>query len=481
MFFNSYVFIFAFLPVAWGGYFLLNRLKLVDVSKTWLLCASFFFYGYWDVHYFPLLLGSILINYSLAMQSLHDRHHHRRGLILKLGLGFNLGLLCYFKYTNFFLENVTHLTGLEFSVAKVLLPLGLSFYTLQQIAYLVDVYQGIAGEKRFLDYALFVSFFPHVISGPIVHHEETIPLFKSLRLKVLDRRNVSLGIFLFSIGLFKKVIIADTLSFWVNEAYRNTDKLHLISAWGTSFSYTFQLYFDFSGYSDMAVGLGYLFNVKLPQNFNSPFKAGNINDFWTRWHMTLTTFIRAYIFTPIVKCMKKPTFRNSMISMFLAMTIAGLWHGAAWTFVIYGMVHGAAIVIHHNWKKKKKKLSWALGTFLTFNFVNLTFVLFRSRNLTEAGNVFSAMLGLRGFQLPKMGIGFVKELGVKLGPYMTNDENLQLLMVVGSFVLIYRAKSSRQLEAEFEPSTRLALASAVLFVFSLFGMNRVSEFIYFNF
>lgn len=481
MLFNSYVFILLFLPATWAIYFALNRAKLPDLAKTALFAASMVFYSYWNVNYLPLILGSVLFNFALNSTILKERDEFRKKTLFYAALVGNISLLCYYKYTNFFLENLTHLTGTNYEPLKIILPLGISYYTLLQIAYLVDVYQGVAGEKRLLDYALFVTFFPYLLSGPIGHYSDIMPQLESLRAKIFNYKNTATALALFVLGLSKKVLIADTLSPWVNEAYRHPETLHFFSAWGASISYTFQLYFDFSGYSDMAVAVALFFNVRLPQNFNSPFKAANINDFWSRWHMTLTAFIRTYIWTPIVRLMPKKTFAFSMLSMVIAMTIAGIWHGAAWTFVIYGLIHGLAIVLHYNWKKKKKKLPYWLGWLITFNFVNFTFIIFRSPTMGHAKHVLAGMLGLQGFQLPKMGLKFLTNLGAKMGPYMTNDENLQLGLLVFCFVIVLKARSSLEFQETFRPRRRLAVLGAFVFVACLLGLNRVSEFIYFNF
>jgi len=480
MLFNSHFFIFVFLPIVCLGYHLLNKAKFHEFAKIWLIGGSLYFYSYFNISYLPLIVLSVLTNYMLVKGMMRGQKFW-----FIPGLVFNIGLLCYFKYMNFFLENFSVVTGVDFNLTKIIFPLGISFYTLQQIAYLVDVYQDVVEEeKKLVDYAVYVTFFPCLISGPIAHYDLVLPQFQELKNKVFNSKNFSLGIYLFCLGLFKKVIIADSLSPFVNESYENPANLHLITAWATSLGYTLQLYFDFSGYTDMAIGIAKMFNISIPQNFNSPLRAANINDFWSRWHMTLTSFIKGYIYTPIIRSMPKPTFKNSMIAMFIAMTIAGIWHGPAWTFVLYGMVHGLAIVVHHNWKKKKKKLPYLVGWFITFNFVNLGLVLFRAPNLKAAGEVIAGMMGLQGVQLPKMGIGFLNQLqalGVKFGPYMTNDENILLALIVFAFVAVFKAPNSYELEERFEPLNKYAFASAVLFVVCMFGLNRVSDFIYFNF
>ena len=484
MLFNSYIFILVFLPITWLGYHLLNHSRRFTLSKSWLVLASFFFYGYWKLDFIPLMLFSIIVNFGLGILMLKYEDQKSRKPFMVVGLLFNIGLLCYFKYINFFMDNLSLLTGSTHDVVKVLLPLGISYYSIQQIAYLYDTYEGVTTERNLLDYILFVVFFPKLIAGPIAHHEELLPQFKSFESKIFSSRNISMGLTIFCVGLFKKVVIADTLSGWTSQGFDGAERLHFFSAWGTSLAYTFQLYFDFSGYSDMAVGLARLFNIQLPQNFNSPLISKSINEFWSRWHITLSTFIRTYIFTPLIRSMPKATFPWSMLSMFLAMTIAGLWHGAAWTFVIYGAMHGLAIVINHTWKKKKKKMAPWLGWLITFNFVNISFIIFRAKDLKEAGHVLKGMLGMQGLHIPKLGIKpllALKEYGAKIGPYMTNDENIQLLMIVLAFLLIFKGKNSLELETSYQPKTKLTMAAAALFVLCLFGMNRVSEFIYFNF
>ncbi|MGE3610893.1 MAG: MBOAT family protein [Bacteriovoracaceae bacterium] len=485
MVFNSYLFIFLFLPSTWIIYFGLNRYRLTELSKAWLLIASLFYYSYWNIKYLPLILVSISVNFFLTEKLTQIENENKRKLLFYIGLLFNIGLLGYYKYTGFFLENLSLLTGSHIEFIKVALPVGISFYTLQQIAYLIDVYQGaITQGKRILEYALFVVFFPHLLAGPIVHFEEMLPQYQSLKNKVINKKNISLGIFIFTLGLFKKVMIADSLSVWVNDAYSDTSKLHLFYAWGTSLAYTLQLYFDFSGYSDMAIGIGRLFNFELPQNFNSPLKAANINDFWSRWHMTLTSFIRTYIFTPMVKILPKG-FHFNMLAMVLAMTIAGIWHGPSWTYIVYGILHGLAIVVHYYWKKTKRKLPYFLGWLITFNFVNLSFIIFRSNTLNDAFNVMKGMLGLQNIRIPKTGINAIKNLhehlGIQRGPYMTNDENLQLSLIIIGFFILLKLKNTRYWQENFKPSISLAILTGVMFVLCLFGLNRVSDFIYFNF
>ncbi len=488
MLFNSYVFIFAFLPVAFLGYFILNHYRLVFAAKAWLFMASLFFYSWWNIAYLPLLLGSVLFNFTIASQmnafDEQSKNPVSKKALFVFALTVNVGFLAYFKYMDFFIDNFNFALGTDMPLLHLALPLAISFFTLQQIAFLVDVYEGLAKEQKFIDYALFVSFFPQLIAGPIVHHQKMMPQFETLRSKIINPRNIALGIFIFSIGLFKKVVIADTFAIWATESFDEAAMLTFFPAWGASLSYTFQLYFDFSGYTDMAIGLGLLFNIKLPANFNSPLKATGVVDFWARWHITLTNFITTYLFTPILQAFPKMTFRNSMIAIFIAMTIAGLWHGAAWTFVIFGMVHGLGIVVNHNWKKRKKKMPHWLAWFITFNFANLAFVIFRARDLGDAFKVYEGMFGFNGIVFPDIGVAALHGLtsfGITVGSYMTNDNNLQLLMILAAFVVVKFVRNSMELMESFAATRKAAVYTALLFVISVFGMSRISEFIYFNF
>ncbi|MBG58935.1 MAG: membrane-bound O-acyltransferase family protein [Peredibacter sp.] len=483
MLFNSYVFIFAFLPVVLIGYFALNKAANANISKLWLFVCSLFFYSFWNINYLPLILLSIFVNFFLSSLLQEKEKDSTRKLLFYAGIGFNLGLLGFFKYADFFLYNVNFIFSTDLQYLRFLLPLGISFFTLQQVAYLVDVYEKIASKSKFIDYALFVSFFPQLIAGPIVHYSEMMPQFESKENKRFNSNSFSLGIYIFIVGLFKKVILADTFSEWANFGFAPDADLHFFHAWGTSLSYMFQLYFDFSGYSDMAIGLGHMMNIKLPENFNSPFKARNIVDFWSRWHITLTNFITTYVFTPLVRIMPKMSFGFMMLSSFLAMTVAGIWHGAGWTFVIYGMWHGAGIVCTHNIKRKKIKLPYWFSWFITFNFVNLSFIMFRATEVNHAINMYKGMLGLNGISFPKgiLSIEKIKSMGMEVSHYMTNDENMNLLLIIVGIVICIKSRNSMQIMKDFEPTPKLAFKASFMFVLCIFGLNKLSEFIYFNF
>ncbi|MCW9026034.1 MAG: MBOAT family protein, partial [Thiovulaceae bacterium] len=349
MLFNSYEFIFMFLPITFFIYFFLNNKKLTEASKSWLVITSLFFYSWWNIIYLPLILTSMLFNFTVGNSLTKTKEHKQipKKSLLFIGIVANIGLLGYFKYSDFFISNLNIALDSNIELLHLALPLAISFFTFQQIAYLVDSYKSETKEYDFLNYAVFVSFFPQLIAGPIVHHKEMMPQFANIKNKIINYNNIALGLFIFSIGLFKKVIIADTFAIWATAGFDTAITLNLFEAWATSLSYTFQLYFDFSGYTDMAIGSALLFNIKLPINFNSPYKATNIQDFWRRWHITLSRFLKDYIYIPLGGN-RKGNYRtySNLMATFL---IGGIWHGAGWTFIFWGFLHGFALVINRIW------------------------------------------------------------------------------------------------------------------------------------
>ena len=290
MIFNSFEFIFLFLPIVLFIYFLLNKWAFT-LAKLWLLSSSLFFYGWWNPSYLPLIIVSLIVNFLIGAALGKKLSIYHKKWTLTAGIIFNVSLLGYFKYYDFFVENLNVLFDESIPLKNLLLPLAISFYTFQQIAYLVDSYRGETREYNFLDYSLFVTFFPQLIAGPIVHHKEVMGQFRNETNRTFQPHHFALGLLIFSIGLFKKVAIADTFSIWANRGYSIAENLTFIDGWMTALAYTFQLYFDFSGYSDMAIGAALLFNIHLPKNFFSPYKALNIQDFWRRWHITLSSFL----------------------------------------------------------------------------------------------------------------------------------------------------------------------------------------------
>lgn len=494
MLFNSYIFIFAFLPIVLFVYFLLNHKRLVLAAKSWLFGSSLLFYSWWTISYLPLLLASILINYTIATQMMYCEGQRKPGVykksLLIIGLFFNVALLCYFKYMDFFISNLNFITGSNIQLLHIAFPLAISFFTIQQVAFLVDVYEGLTEERSFIDYALFVSFFPHLIAGPIVRHKEIMPQHNDLRNKIFSFNNFSLGVFIFSLGLFKKVVIADTFALTANRGFDEAQLLTFVEAWATSLSYTFQLYFDFSGYSDMAMGTALMFNINLPANFKSPYQSTSIIDFWKRWHITLTNFITVYIYSAILRAAKRVTLTKSMVAIFIAMFVSGLWHGAAWTYVIWGIMHGSALIINHTWRKLKIKMPKFMGWLITFNFINISFIIFRSREWKDFLKVLEGMMGLNGIIIPTfegMKSPTIRQFLVQFKPmfyniasYMKEIVTLVFMLIVFGLIALI-AKNSIQIKENFAPNIKYGVWLSFMIAISLLFVSRQVDFIYFNF
>lgn len=487
MLFNSFEFIYLFLPTSLAVYFLLNRQRLTLASKAWLVSTSLFFYSWWNIRYLPLILGSIVFNYAVGT-SFTKREDIKKKSVLVLGIFANIALLGYFKYVDFFISNINTITNSNFNLLRIALPLGISFFTFTQIAYLIDSYRSEAREYNFLNYSLFVTFFPHLLAGPIIHHKEMMPQFDRRRNKVLNYRNLSLGMYLFFIGLAKKVFIADAFAVYANSGLDIAGSLTMIDAWITSLSYTMQLYFDFSGYTDMAIGTALMFNIKLPINFNSPYKALNIQDFWRRWHITLSRFLRDYIYIPLGgnRTGEFRIYSNLMITFL----IGGLWHGAGWTFVFWGFLHGAGIVANRAWKKMNINMPKILAWFLTFNFVNVAWIFFRAKDWGGAVKVLKGMLGMNGAVLDLKGLGRIypniKSWGLTLGFLIYIIDNLAnpILMLGIGCLSIFFLRNSNEMYRKFQPSKVNIIFTAFLIFCGLLYMllaNKQSEFLYFNF
>lgn len=480
MIFNSFEFIFLFLPIVWVLYYVLGRIH-IPFAKTWLLVASLFFYGYWNPSYLPLILISMLLNYAIGAFLGRNRGGVFRKGILTVGILFNVFLLGYYKYYDFFVENINLVFGEDLVLQNILLPLAISFYTFQQIAYLVDSYRLETKEYNFLNYGLFVSFFPQLIAGPIVHHRQVMSQFSSKETYRIFHENISKGLLIFAIGLFKKVAIADTFAEWANQGYGNIESLTFVDSWLTTMAYTLQLYFDFSGYSDMAIGLALLFNIRLPINFNSPYKALDIQDFWRRWHITLSHFLTTYIYIPLGGNRKGST--RTYIHILIIFFISGIWHGAGWTFLIWGAMHGFASVVCRYWKLAGYGMNKVSAWVITFMFVHLSWVFFRALTLADAIVVLKAMFGFNDFYLPS---GFVRlfpsmnESWILTLPFTTPTWEIIVTMVVG-LLLVFFTKNSVEIMEQKQRNTRMAIFVAVLLFYSVMQLQQVSEFLYFNF
>lgn len=483
MLFNSPEFILAFLPLSVLVYFGLTRMRWMLGAKFWLLGTSLVFYGWWKIEYVPLIIGTILFNFTMGTfigkPGLEEKTR-KRGLLL--GICANVLLLGYYKYTNFLLGNLNAVADTHFPVFDIVLPLGISFFTFTQIAFLVDTYRSRSMGYGLPDYSLFVLFFPHLLAGPIIHHSEMMPQFRSLRNRIPNEKNLASGLYLFTIGLFKKVVVADTFAIWANRGFDVSTELGVLTAWATSLSYTFQLYFDFSGYTDMALGAALMFNIKLPQNFNSPYKALDIQDFWRRWHITLSRFLRDYIYIPLGG--NRISESRTLINLFLTFLIGGLWHGAGWTFVAWGALHGAALVIHRLWQKVGFSLPRPIAWFITFNFVNVAWVFFRATTWQDAFKVLKGMIGLTPHPGPFLDeLKVWKNVPVDLGIFKFGSIKDALAVILVFAVVSLLFKNSNQLAGSFNPSGRtLAVTVFCLFwcMVLLLGAKE-SQFLYFNF
>ena len=497
MLFISWQFILAFLPITFFFYFWLNQRRLITAGKVWLVAASLFFYAYWDVKYLPLILGSIAMNFAIGtgLSRTHDRglsepsaRTINRKLVLAAGITANLLLLGYYKYTDFMVANLNAMLETSYALPHIVLPLAISFFTFTQIVYLVDSYRGETHEYDLLNYSLFVTFFPHLIAGPIVHHRQIMPQFASRWTLTVRHSNIAKGLLIFSIGLFKKVVIADTFSIWADAGFDGGQALGFFAAWAASLSYTFQLYFDFSGYCDMAVGASLLFNIWLPINFNSPYKALDIQDFWRRWHITLSSFLRDYLYIPLGG--NRMGEYRAYLNIFITFLLGGLWHGATWMFVIWGAMHGGALAIHRLWKRFNKPLPNPLAWLLTFLFVNLAWVFFRAKTIDDAERVLRGMLDIESAlaytarTVPTSDLawgGFLSDTMLAYMPAALIGHMPSYLAIIVGFVLL-RQRNSMELAEGRMGSGRMACAAILFAVAMYFTLAATSSvFLYFNF
>ncbi len=526
MLFNSYGFIFAFLPITLIGFIFISKL---DTEKAigWLVIASLFFYGWWNPAYLILIIGSMVFNYyvgTIISKNLSSKRLAKYLLIF--GIFINLSLLVYYKYANFFLENLSYVMQEELEVQQILLPLAISFFTFQQIAFLVDSYKGVTKEYKFLHYALFVTFFPQLIAGPIVHHKEILPQFMDRMNMRFNINNITIGLIIFSIGLFKKAVLADGIAVYANPVFTMVDagqQLDFFRSWGGALSYTFQLYFDFSGYSDMAIGGARLFGIKLPLNFHSPYKSLNIVEFWRRWHMTLSRFLRDYLYIALGGNRKGHMRRY--INLFFTMLLGGLWHGAGWTFVVWGALHGTYLMINHFWHFVVKSFHlqflnnsslWrGICWLLTFNAVVVGWVFFRASNFDSAWLLMQGMVGEHGFSIPNgimARLGSLGEIFHTLGIASSLGGGSNFVMTYVWVILLLLVAivwpNTQQIMDKFEPSFnklsdnpattllnnnifmnkvkfsfsyRWAIVMAFILTAGILALSQVSEFLYFRF
>ena len=511
MLFNSFSFLFLFLPIVLLGFFGLAR-RSHTLAAGWLALASIVFYGWWSVAYIPLLLGSILFNYGAGWRIGHTTGAARKRWLIG-AVSADLALLAYFKYADFLIGSVNALTGSELAALHVILPIGISFFTFTQIAFLVDTYQNKVSEYRFIHYLLFVTYFPHLIAGPVLHHKEMMPQFDQGSTYRPSRANAAVGLAIFAIGLAKKVLIADNLAPHASAFFDGTEAPSLVLAWGGVLAYSFQLYFDFSGYSDMAIGLSRLFGIRLPLNFHSPYKSVNITEFWRRWHMTLSRFLRDYLYIALGG--NRHGAARRYFNLMATMVLGGLWHGAGWNFVIWGFLHGAYLMVNHAWAALAARLrldtggrSWrAGGLLLTFGAVCVAWVFFRATDVGRAADIVRGMFGAHGIGLPD-------SIGNRLGGLRAHLEQAGIVFYLGggtrflqtwgwvmlAAAIAFLLPNTQQIMGRYtpaldydpardgvarrlawQPARRWALLTGLLCLACLLGLSRPAEFLYFQF
>ncbi|NET48797.1 MAG: MBOAT family protein [Merismopedia sp. SIO2A8] len=480
MLFNSYEFLFIFLPITAIGFFGLTRLRMLRLATYWLTLTSLAFYAYWNPPYVILLLVSVIGNYLIgAYLNRTDPGPLMPRVMMWLGVVFNLGILGYYKYANFFITSVNQTMGSSWAAPDILLPLGISFYSFTQIAYVVDAYRSDRHSLNynFVDYTLFVVFFPQLIAGPILRHDDLIPKLRQTRHFIFSHKNVALGCVTFILGLGKKMLIADTLSPVVAQAFQNATDLSFIDAWIGSLSYTFQLYFDFSGYSDMAIGLGLIFNLALPINFNSPYKALSVGDFWRRWHITLSHFLRDYLYIPLGGSRRGDLRRYG--NLILTMLLGGLWHGAGWTFVVWGGLQGLFLAIDHGWRKTAIALPKIVAWSLTFLAIIFSWVVFRAGSIADAWAIAQTMVGAHGFSLSSQLPGMLPGIISYNLPMAPRSQSVGLLLLLLSVVVV--CPNTQEWVSRFRPNRLWAISMGIIAAWCLLSLNRVSEFLYFQF
>jgi alginate O-acetyltransferase complex protein AlgI len=481
--FNSYTFVILFLPITVVGYGLLTRVAGRRPSIAWLVGTSLFYYGWWQPRYLALLLPSILVNYGFGLVITRIPRGRGRHVLLTAGIASNLALLGYFKYFNFFVTSINAIADTGLSTAHIVLPLAISFFTFQQIAYLVDVYSGKAEEYNLLDYALFVCFFPQLIAGPIVHHGEMLPQFSRRSRYRLNDEDFSVGVTMFAIGLFKKVVIADTVATFASPIFATAEAGNPLAfwfAWQGALAYTLQLYFDFSGYSDMAIGAARLFGIKLPLNFNSPYKASNISDFWRRWHMTLSRFLRDYLYVPLGGNRKGKSRRY--VNLMITMLLGGLWHGAGWTFVFWGLLHGLYLCLNHAYRALIKDHGFARNdrlpmkafyTGITFLSVVIAWVFFRADSFAGATTVLAGMIDVTTIMTGPPSVEAWRWIvaGLSIALFAPNSQE-----VLSQYDPALGVRPTAQW-LTWRPNKSWTLVTATIAIYGILQISKASEFI----
>ncbi|MFC4779121.1 MBOAT family O-acyltransferase [Paenibacillus sp. GCM10023252] len=473
MIFSTYSFIFLFLPITFFGYRLLNVLKLYPIAKLWLVFASLYFYAQGSAKFVFTFIIVIFFNYVISSMILNAESTAVKRMLLTLGLAQNILFLGYYKYSNFMIENYNAITGSSQALLNIVLPLGISFFTFQLIAHLVDCYRGQTKEHSVINFLVFITFFPQLLVGPIVHHNDFVPQLDNERQPFFNKANMMLGMFLFSVGCAKKILLADPLTGFAASFFHDIAAGDTLTAWTAVLSYTLSYYFDLSGYADMAIGLGLFFNIRLPQNFNSPYKARNFKEYWNRWHMTLSRFLSDYVFRTVYK-RGSGSFRF-YLSVMITFFVSGFWHGAGWKFILWGVINGVLVCAAHYMTRNKLKLPFVLAWTLTFLGVVATRILFVAADTAQAFDVMRMLVDFHQFAGMDV-LGVMKSIA-KFGIY-----HLYTLVLLGVAMFIaFFLRNTHEITEDFKPTVRHAFAAALCLGLSLVQMTSVSNFLYFQF
>lgn len=482
MLFNSYNFVLLFLPVVIISYFILNHMGCMRGAKVFLIVASLYFYSNHNIRNLLLIIFSVLGNYFFYIVL---RKNSKKGVLI-IGILFNLTLLMYFKYLNFIIENINYILHQEYSIREIILPLGISFFTFQQIGFLIDTYRKEVKEASFIHYCSFVTFFPQLVAGPIVSFDEIISQFLDDGKGKLNWNHFAQGLWAFSIGLGKKVLIADIFGNVVNYGYDNVGSLDTISLLLVMLFYTMQIYFDFSGYCDMASGIALMLNIKLPINFQSPYKSYTITEFWKRWHITLTRFFTKYVYIPLGG--NRKGILRTYVNIMIVFLLSGLWHGASWCFILWGGVHGIATILTRHFDQKIQKLHPVFNWIFTFVFLNITWMIFRAESLEQVKQILSKLLHPT-FQiadtLPVLATQFHIPLfeftGLLMGNQIVTQVIVMIIMLIMAFIMVLNFKNVQEKLLDFEVNWKNGIATSFILYFSILSFSSVSTFLYFNF
>jgi D-alanyl-lipoteichoic acid acyltransferase DltB (MBOAT superfamily) len=475
MLFNSLEYLFIFLPCILILYFLLNNLKKYDCAKISLLLASFFFYSYFKTDYLKIILFSICFNYFISLIIIEKIKFYKlnKKFFLFVALTGNLLLLCYFKYWNFLIVCFNNISHNHFNTLELLLPLGISFFTFQQISYIVDCYKGDAKYTNIIDYSLFVTFFPQLIAGPIVHHKEIIPQFENKNNKYFNTQNFLMGCCLITIGLVKKILLADAFIPFIDSSINNLSNIDILNSWFLALSIGSQGYFDFSGYCDIALGSAYMFNIILPINFSSPYKSIDISDYWRRWHITLGRFLKYNVYIPLGGS-RTGTF-NTYRNLMTVFILTGIWHGANWPCLSYGFINGCLVCCNKFWKTLNIEINKYLS--ITITFITMIFIspLVLIKTIHQCIKVWSTMLGINTF--------FVLPQIIDNNFIFYNKSKISIFLIPITLFILFALPNSNQIAEKYIKSNNYIYTIILVFIFIYTTLNITTpkEYIYFQF